>query len=426
MIISELKIYIHHDPAQEVYSKDDFFLKRYSLLKEYLNNPIQHETLNGLFLVQNKYGRTFVNKLKIFSEDFLFLNDHLNDDEDVQGLLIHKYLNDEELKYIQIKFEKNPSFKLYIIAHYYYDFIKVYEQCYNYINNKNAIEVMVSSDRSDKNIINIYNLTDYFKQNKNILLCVLRKDVTSVREQSGTKNRTEFASKFPYFLLNFIKYLINPLNEFKKIPRVTKNIKYIYLNRIFELFSVFKYILINTVVAFYFFNKKISGFFKICLIKIIFLIRHILLMSHFKTYGVVVDIYHATQRTFIYSFNFCLYSLLMPFYYKVLLKGFDILKSSVLKYHRFIYYLLLHKLYYLVLVKYGLRFFYKIVLPILYRFRHILLMALFKTYGMMVDFAFFIHRFVTLILPYPLFKIYWFCSFQYNKRLKKILGYTRE
>ena len=130
MIISELKLYKRHDPTQEVDKKDDFFFKKSSVLKDYLNNPIQHETLNGLFLVQNKYGRTFVNRLKIFSEDYIFLNDNLTEDEDVQGLLIHKYLNDEELKYIQMKFEKNPSFKIYIVAHYYYDFIKVYQQCF--------------------------------------------------------------------------------------------------------------------------------------------------------------------------------------------------------------------------------------------------------------------------------------------------------
>ena len=189
---------------------------------------------------------------------------------------------------------------------------------------------MVTYDRSDKNIINVYNVIDYFKQNKNVVFCNIKKDVSSVQELNRTKNRTDLVSNFPFFVLNFIKYLINPLNEFKKILLVAQDIKHIYLNRIFELFSVLKYIFVNLFVAIYYFNKKSSGFLKIRTIKIIFLIRHIMLM------------------------------------------------------------------------------------------------AIFKTYGMLVDFLFFIHRFCTLILPYPLFKIYWFCRFQYNKRLKKIIGYTGE
>jgi hypothetical protein len=51
--------------------------------------------------------------------------------------------------------------------------------------------------------------------------------------------------------------------------------------------------------------------------------------------------------------------------------------------------------------------------------RHFLLMMAFKTYGLVVDTLLFIHRISKLYLMYPLFKIYWFASFQYKKRIKK-------
>ena len=71
-----------------------------------------------------------------------------------------------------------------------------------------------------------------------------------------------------------------------------------------------------------------------------------------------------------------------------------------------------------------------------YSIRHIILMATFKSYGLLVDayyaiirvlnFCYFIlikkyfyHILVQKYLLFPFFKIYWFTSYQYKKRIKK-------
>jgi hypothetical protein len=46
-------------------------------------------------------------------------------------------------------------------------------------------------------------------------------------------------------------------------------------------------------------------------------------------------------------------------------------------------------------------------------------MAAFKVYGLAYDTAMLSYRFVKLVLLYPLRKVYWFTSFQYDKRIKK-------
>lgn len=51
--------------------------------------------------------------------------------------------------------------------------------------------------------------------------------------------------------------------------------------------------------------------------------------------------------------------------------------------------------------------------------RHFFLMVAFKTYGLIVDIVLFIHRIGKLYIMYPFFKVYWFSSFQYKKRIKK-------
>ena len=51
--------------------------------------------------------------------------------------------------------------------------------------------------------------------------------------------------------------------------------------------------------------------------------------------------------------------------------------------------------------------------------RHFFLMVAYKTYGFAVDLILLLHRIGKLYLMFPFYKIYWFATFQYKKRIKK-------
>lgn len=66
--------------------------------------------------------------------------------------------------------------------------------------------------------------------------------------------------------------------------------------------------------------------------------------------------------------------------------------------------------------------FLKLFRRLVLRIRQAVLISIFKLYGLVFDCCTFSYRFTKLILLYPIFKIYWFVAFQYEKRIKKWLS----
>jgi hypothetical protein len=121
-------------------------------------------------------------------------------------------------------------------------------------------------------------------------------------------------------------------------------------------------------------------------------------------------------------------------YYKLILQVYYFLKQQI-------YYQLVLKVYHKIIkplyttIKYDviLKLYYSVLYPgyhrlasatknfLRYSLRHGILMTYFKIYGFLYDCATFTYRIFKLYLLYPVFKIYWFTKFQYNKRIKKNL-----
>lgn len=113
------------------------------------------------------------------------------------------------------------------------------------------------------------------------------------------------------------------------------------------------------------------------------------------------------------------YKIVHRFYHRVLLRLFN-----------FLYYNFFQKAYYRVMVLLVYRIwpwvkfnvFIRLHHLLIFKVRHYFLMSLYKTYGLSYDLVMLIARVTKLYLLYPFFKIYWFTSFQYNKRIKKFFA----
>lgn len=98
------------------------------------------------------------------------------------------------------------------------------------------------------------------------------------------------------------------------------------------------------------------------------------------------------------------YGVILKGYYDVILRGYYSLKVA-----------LLYRLWPWVKFNFFIRTHHFFV----FKIRHYFLMAVFKSYGLGYDIVMLALRVTKLYLLYPVFKIYWFTSFQYKKRIKK-------
>jgi hypothetical protein len=152
-------------------------------------------------------------------------------------------------------------------------------------------------------------------------------------------------------------------------------------------------------------------------------------------------LYFATLHRFVHSvlrpvFSFIYYRVLQWLFYQtfhsvyhnVIVPAFSYLWYELLVTK--IYYKIIHRgaNYTLVTLVYRvwpwvkLHFFIRIQNFLIFKIRHYFLMAIFKSYGLLYDLVMFTARVTKLYLLYPFFKVYWFTSFQYNKRIKKFFA----
>ncbi len=124
--------------------------------------------------------------------------------------------------------------------------------------------------------------------------------------------------------------------------------------------------------------------------------------------------------------------LIVPLYYQIIMKVVVAVHLALKQ----LFYFILQKLFYDGLLKFYYRvlknylyyrffgwlkgvLFMQVKMFFMYTLRHFFLMTAYKTYGFSYDFVMLLRRITKLYLLYPVFKIFWFSKFQYNKRIKK-------
>ncbi len=169
---------------------------------------------------------------------------------------------------------------------------------------------------------------------------------------------------------------------------------------------------LKPIVSFTFYKTVHSLYFKV--------LRPAISYVYFNTihkfyYHVLVRFWYEVVREVIY------YKILHRFYYQVLVKfWYEVVREII-------YYKFLLRIYHIIMVwvfhriwpwiKFNI--FIRINHFFIYTVRHFILMAMFKSYGLIYDLWMLMFRITKLYLLYPFFKIYWFTSFQYTKRVKK-------
>ena len=171
----------------------------------------------------------------------------------------------------------------------------------------------------------------------------------------------------------------------------------------------------------FFYYKVVHNFYHNVILKIFsILIYRILqpvyykLIVQFLFYKVVHNFYN---KVLLPSASFLFYSVLQKIYYKIIL---EILLHKVVigfLYNRVI----LNFFFYKVGYGYLLPAYYNFLNILRYKLRHWILMSYYNLYGFLYDCCTFSYRVFKLYLMYPIFKIYWFVSFQFNKRIRKTI-----
>ncbi|MBY0553523.1 hypothetical protein K2P97_03270 [bacterium] len=303
-----------------------------------------------------------------------------------QDFLIYKYLTAEELALLKTH---DAESKYYVLLHKYID--SSYFKDSLQISTDQLFFLADFTRYSD--IQSYHHVRKQWPKQNIIKINSHSNDVEKYVQSSSTLH-------LPVLLLYLLKILVNPVNEFKRYSILLKYSNLRLLSRAIELVLfldfLFKIIVIKTLKILWYQGVFISGIIKIIVIKFGFLIRHILLMCGFKSFGLFVDTFNFLVRGKDFLVNLLVYQIWHFLFYKV----------GHIIYYRFIYYV-------------AIDLVYLNSINIYYVTRHAVLMTAYKSYGLLYDITMYTHRITKLYLLYPLRKAYWFSNFQYNKRIKK-------
>ena len=337
------------------------------------------ETRNGFYAIESRYGREIPKKLA--------LDPACHEGE---AVLLYRYLSEEELQNLETTALKSVVF--YILPHKMFDRDYIKKTLLPRVPQAGFI-----SDFSGSSLVHSFNLVRKEFKAGNIL-----------RLKSTGQNQSESESsgpmiQLPVLILFLLKIFMNPVNEIRRYSLLIKYSNLRILSRFFELFLAVDFV-INAVVIrllrllvlrIWYSSHYLVGFYRVVLIKLGFGIRHVFLMSGFKSYGLVVDTYFSVLRWASSLLQLVFYRGLYFLYYRV---GY------------FLFYGVFYFLYYRIfLTGYAV-------------LRHAVLISIFRLYGLAFDICTFSYRIAKLKLLYPVFKIYWFLAFQYEKRIKKLLS----
>lgn len=406
---------------------------------------------SGFFIQENRYGQLDIKRIDVDS--------HTSQETD--AILLYRYLSEAEKKKIS---SQNALKKYYILSHKHFDL--------SYLESLGIAAtqtVVLCGHLNSTALKDRQYIRRQFKTNN---ISILKMPVIK-----APKVKTN-AIELPLIFLLFLKFFVNPINEAKGFFERVKhsNIRVVY--HFFELLSflgfvckaiVWKYLLILLGSLWRILNS-IFVLLKILAIKIAYGIRHLLLMMGFKSFGIFIDSYHAFIRmwdrfmdVFVYKFlyqiyfnyifkgalfiyhqvimksiNFIFYKIILSIwaffrgyvwvffkvyiwnfiFYKIIMNIFVFLKLHVWD---FLYYKLGYFLYYRVFYYFYFVLVKGVINFVKYDVRHFFLMCLYKGYGVLYDLSTFLYRITKLYLLYPLRKLYWFCNYQYNTRVKRLI-----
>lgn len=323
------------------------------------------EQRQGLFLRSQKLGRTIEKKLSSSYHDLS------------ESFLLDRPLGDLDWKCISIHIEAQPFIDFYILAHRLFDVKQVVLKLKALGVSPQNIHLIVSGEIKESLWLTERNLDRSSPVFKGVQVIPIR-----LHQRAVVPVKVKRTFIIPFALIGILKILLSPFLELKKAYQFLLISQFVWLKRGGELISFLLYLINSTRLLFHS-ARYIFGVSQRWTIPAYFKTRHVLLMTHFKSYGVVVDFYFWNERW--------------------LRAGFSFLRLGLIQ------------IYFVV--------------------RHFLLMGLFKTYGFLFDVGVFCFysilrvwhltlafgRLVWFYGSYPLFKIYWFSEFQYNKRIKKVL-----
>lgn len=341
---------------------------------------------SGFYAIESSHGRESVKKLSLDLENI-----------ETEAVLIYRYLSNQELEII--KFNRQ-NIKYYILPHRLLDINYLQQDII--ANIKNAF---IITDYSNSSFVQNYSYLKNIFNTKNMLR------ITSVNMLAEKNSTKDDSLQLPVFILFLIKVLINPVNEIKRYYVLIRYSNLRMLSRFIELLLFLDFIInailiksVKSVLNYIYYKANfLAGVLKVMLIRLGYLFRHILLMSGFKSFGFVADCYYFLIR--IKDHIHVIYDKLVYYIYY--------------RFIYFLYYKVFGFFYYDLLKKFIYFIYFKICYFLYYKVKHFLLMAAFKTYGIIYDFVTLSFRFVKLVLMYPFFKVYWFSRFQYKKRINK-------
>ncbi|MGZ3726645.1 MAG: hypothetical protein ACXWQQ_12630 [Pseudobdellovibrio sp.] len=360
----------------------------------------------GLYISENRFGKKILTSLSI---DF---------DQQAEAWLVFRYLHPDEIEKIKL----NKSKKIYLLAH---NLISM-----DYVNNAlagqdDSVTVLTQFDHAQIR-------SPFAKEVKSQFKSISQIKKEKKAEVGGAKNQIGYLNYLFSLVSTVIKLILSPISELNRYSILLKYSNLRVAKRSVELILFLDFIFRFAVLIplqflglkFFWLLVRISGAHRVYLIKSGYFINHIFKMTLVKlgdlyrairhavlwVYGRLVDLFFILEK---FS-KFVYYKIILFLYYRVIHYIYSRLIYYL--YYRLVYFLYYRVLYYL---------YYKVMYYLYYRIKHALLISYYKItgfiYGRSVDAGLFIHRIFKLYLLYPFFKIYWFLSFQYKKRIKKTI-----
>lgn len=377
---------------------------------------------SGLYCVEKKFGKEEFRPLSLDATD-----------PQADNVLLYRFLSAEEIQCVRTHTSER---KYYVLAHRFLDLGHIQDVGIRYT------QLWAICDYLNSPLLKSSEFVKESLKTKNLL----RLHVEKSKEKN--EKTAQPSSSVPVLFLYLLKALLSPAQEAKRFFEFLKHSNIRVLNHFAEL-ADFLHFLLRTLLVQILFTKILIplyygsrwsvGVARVIAIKIGYGIRHVLLMCGFKSFGFFIDTFERSVRFKNVLMQYLWYRGISRVYFDVLLPLYNWMRLRIghYLYYRvghwlyykafvgirdFLYYRVGHYLYYRV----GYYIYYVVVRGLLdffkYRIRHMVLMFAYKSYGVAYDIWMWTLRFTKLILLYPFFKIYWFCSFQYEKRIKRYLG----
>lgn len=372
------------------------------------------ESYVGLYVIEKKYGQQDIRKI-----DLSFQKESEGD------WLIYKYLSDDELLAIETQ---SINKRLYVLMHNYYSYDFLISELI--FKNKEEQLLYVVDSANDE-----FKTSDYVsKRHKTKNIYQLQK---TALKKNNEKTQVNLKNNFLVYWVGFlVKALLNPTQELSRFVAALTYSKLRFVSRSLELLLFLHFILKKvfftplqiSAIKVYHFIIWLGGCFKVVLIKLGFLIRHILLMMGFKSFGALIDSTHFAIRLKDFVIKWSYYNFLHRVYYDYIRALFIKVFESVTKF----YFRYLHRAYFIiinVLLKAYLKtihaFYYKVIHKLyfqtVHRFYHSVMKRIFV--HVWVNYiSIFIYDFIINRVYFGvILKIYYSVIFAfYHKVIKKI------